>query len=112
MKNLEPGQLLYVNSPGLQNAREDALLFDAARGLTPLSAKVREVDLKQSPGDQLRLLELVRYYQSAKDIPSLNALTSWYIEHYPAIRENWADRPAWDQVWDATGYERGVQLWN
>ncbi len=112
MTNQEPSRLLYVNAPGLQNAREDALLSDAALGLTPQRAKVRELDLKRSPGDQLLLLELLRYYQVAKDIPSLNALTFWYIEHYPAVRANWADRPAWDQVWDAAGYERGAQLWN
>ena len=42
---------------------------------------------------------------------SLDALTLWFIGQHPGMRLNWGSRPAWDQVWDQDGYERGKQLW-
>jgi hypothetical protein len=89
----------------------DAELSKAALTLTSAGAKELEADVKAHPNQSDQLVEIVRYYQSKKDLGSLDALTLWFIGQHPGMRLNWGSRPAWDQVWDQDGYERGKQLW-
>jgi hypothetical protein len=89
----------------------DAEVSKAALSLSPAGAKELEADVKAHPDHADQLLEIVRYYESKKDLQSLDALTLWFIEQHPGIRLNWGVRPAWDKVWDQDGYEHGRQLW-
>jgi beta-lactamase regulating signal transducer with metallopeptidase domain len=89
----------------------DAEVSKAASSLTPAAARDLEADVKAHPEHADQLLELLDYYQSKNDLNALNALTLWFIEYRPGMRQNWSARPAWDRVWDQNGFERGRQLW-
>jgi tetratricopeptide (TPR) repeat protein len=90
---------------------EETLLRDAALGLTPDRAKLREAELKNNPGQPYRVRELVMYYQSAKNVKALNDLTLWFIANHPDVRQDWGTRPAWDEVWDRDGYAGAREAW-
>jgi beta-lactamase regulating signal transducer with metallopeptidase domain len=90
---------------------EETLLQDAAPGLTPDRAKLREAELKNNPDQPYRARELVMYYQSTRDLKALNELTLWFIAHRPDSRQDWGTRPPWDTVWDPGGYHAARQAW-
>ncbi len=94
-----------------QAQQRDEAVWKAARNLTPGSAKELDADVKAHPIDPDKLLELLRYYQSQKDLKALDAFTLWMIGQHPEIRSGWGHRPEWDTVWDREGYDRGRQLW-
>ena len=94
-----------------QRVQRDASAWNAALNLTPRGASELEADVETHLGDTEKLLELVRYYQSKKDLKALDALTLRFIGQHPEMRFNWGYRPGWDQVWDKDGNDRGRQLW-
>jgi hypothetical protein len=89
----------------------DAEVSKAALSLNPSSAKELDLYVKGHPNHSDQLLEIVRYYQSKKDLRALNALTIWFIEQHPGMRLNWGSRPAWDTIWDKDGYDRAKLPW-
>jgi len=94
--------------------QSDASVWKAALNLTPSGAKELAADVKAHPyypDHADNLPELVRYYQSQKDLSSLDALTLWFIGQHPDMRFSWGSRPEWDKAWDKDGYDGGRQLW-
>jgi len=94
-----------------QRQGENAALWNAVLNASPAGAIVLLEDVKASPANTDNLQRLVSYYQSKKDLKSLNALTLWFIGQHPEIRDNWSNRPVWDTVWDQEGYRPGRELW-
>jgi beta-lactamase regulating signal transducer with metallopeptidase domain len=110
---LAPGQLtmnemMHQRAAGYQKSNADREEFNnRIAALTPEEARSLEAELKAKPQDEKTHMTLVRYYQRTVDLPRLNALALWYIEHAP-------DQGCMQKInaaWDRPGFERGKKLW-
>ena len=118
-----PGQITMAEQERRERARmdkqkqewerraENAALWNAVLSDSPKGAEMLSEYVKAHPGDRDNLQELVQYYQSRKDLKSLDALTLWFIGHHPEVRTSWGLRPEWDEVRDRDEYESGSKLW-